>query len=68
MRREDESGGFRRVRLQDLILEELRGLLRDDVTDPTLHGIWINALVLSVDYRHARVHFALRGAEDDGEQ
>jgi ribosome-binding factor A len=68
MPREDESGGFRRVRLQDLILEELRGLLRDDVTDPTLHGVWINALVLSVDYRHARVHYALRGTEEDARQ
>jgi ribosome-binding factor A len=65
MRQEDESSGFRLVRLQELILEELRGLLRDDVTDPTLHGVWINTLVLSVDYRHARVHYALRGKEDD---
>jgi ribosome-binding factor A len=68
MRQDDESSGFRLIRLQELILEELRGLLRDDVTDPTLHGVWINALVLSVDYRHARVHYALRGTEDEARQ
>jgi ribosome-binding factor A len=68
MRQEDESSGFRLIRLQELILEELRGLLRDDVTDPTLHGVWINALVLSVDYRHARFHYALRGTEDEARQ
>ncbi|WP_394835450.1 ribosome-binding factor A [Pendulispora rubella] len=63
MRREDEHSGFRHIRLQDLILEELRGLLRDDVSDPTLEGVRITALVLSVDYRHARVHFALKSQD-----
>jgi ribosome-binding factor A len=61
MRQEDE--GFRIIRLQELLSMELRALLRDDVTDPALSGVWINALVLSVDYRHARVHYALRGTE-----
>jgi ribosome-binding factor A len=68
MRQENEGSGLRHIRLQELMLEELRGLLRDDVSDPTLHGIWINALVLSVDYRHARVHYALRGAEAETRQ
>lgn len=61
-RRDDEHGGVRHLRLQELMLSELRGLLRDDVTDPALTGVRINALVLSVDYRHARVHFAIRDA------
>jgi ribosome-binding factor A len=25
--------------------------------------VWLNALVLSVDYRHARVHYVLQGSE-----
>lgn len=33
--------------------------MRDDVSDATLADVWITAVVLSVDYRHARVHFAL---------
>ncbi len=66
MRREDESStGFRHIRLQDLIVEELRGLLRDDVSDPALAGVRITAIVLSVDYRHARVHFALQASDDE---
>ncbi len=66
MRREEEGGGagHRHPRLQGLILEELRALLRDDVTDPALFAVRITAAVLSVDYRNARVHFGTIGAEE----
>lgn len=65
MRREEEGAGHRHERVQGLILEELHALMRDDVSDPTLAGVRISAVVLSVDYRHARVHFALAaGAEE----
>lgn len=57
MRRDEESAGHRHARLQGLILDELRALLRDDVADPALAGVRIASVVLSVDYRHARVHF-----------
>jgi ribosome-binding factor A len=63
MRREDEGAGHRHERVQGLILEELRALMRDDVTDPTLAGVAIAAVVLSVDYRHARVHFTVAAEE-----
>jgi ribosome-binding factor A len=33
--------------------------MRDDVSDPALADVRITAVVLSIDYRHARVHFAL---------
>jgi ribosome-binding factor A len=68
MRQENESSGLRHIRLQELMLEELRGLLRDDVSDPALHGVRINALVLSVDYRHARIHYALQGTQAEARQ
>ena len=58
MRRE-EGAGHRHERVQGLILEELRALMRDDVSDPTLGDVRIAAVVLSADYRHARVHFVL---------
>ena len=35
--------------------------MREDIADPALIGARITSLVLSVDYRHARVHFALQG-------
>ncbi|MBX3192669.1 MAG: ribosome-binding factor A [Labilithrix sp.] len=41
------------------ILEELRAILRDDVSDPELYGARISAVVLSPDYRSARVHFVV---------
>src|SRR5206468_713314 len=59
MKRSDESAGHRHARLEELILEELRGLFRDDVSDPALGSVRITGLVLSVDYRNARVHYAL---------
>src|SRR5262245_10796412 len=64
MRGEEEAAGYRHARLQGLILEELRALLRDDVSDPALENVRIATVVLSVDYRHARVHFTVRGSED----
>jgi ribosome-binding factor A len=44
-------------------LDELRALLRDDVSDPTLTDVRVVAVLLSVDYRHAKVHFVLRATE-----
>lgn len=41
------------------ILEELRSILRDDVTDPELEGVRLTALVLAPDSKMARVHFAV---------
>jgi ribosome-binding factor A len=61
MKLDREGAAHRHGRLERLILEELRALLREDIADPTLFDARITSLVLSVDYRHARVHFALRG-------
>ena len=62
MRREEEEGaGHRHLRVQSLVLEELRALLRDDVSDPALADVRVVAALLSVDYRHAKVHFVLSG-------
>ena len=60
MKPDRESAGHRHARLERLILEELHALLREDVGDPALRGARITSLVLSVDYRHARVHFVVR--------
>jgi ribosome-binding factor A len=70
MRRDDDSdcAGHRHARLQGLILEELRALLRDDVADPALASVRVTATVLSVDYRQARVHFATLGNRRDPDQ
>jgi ribosome-binding factor A len=58
MKRDEDGAGHRHLRLQRIVLEELRALLRDDVSDPALFAVRITAVILSVDYRHARVHFA----------
>ena len=64
MKRKDEGGaghGHRHARLEELILEELQGLFRDDVSDPALAGVRITRLVLAIDYRSARVHHMVQG-------
>lgn len=57
-RRRDDSIGTRHARLHELILEELRSILRDDIDDPRLETVRITALVLASDLRSARVHYA----------
>jgi ribosome-binding factor A len=53
--------GHRHARLQQLLHEELNGLVRDDVADPDLFGVVFTSVELSVDYRNARVRFAVPG-------
>jgi ribosome-binding factor A len=64
MRRDEEGAGHRHLRVQSLVFEELRALLRDDVSDPALANVRVVAVVLSVDYRNAKAHFVLSGAPD----
>ena len=53
------AGSVRHQRVESSILEELRSILRDDVTDPELEGVRLTAIVLSPDSKKARVHFAV---------
>jgi ribosome-binding factor A len=62
-----ESAGHRHQRLETTILEELALLLRDDVSDPELEGVQFRAVVLSADYRSARVHFMVPASRSRAE-
>jgi ribosome-binding factor A len=59
MKRDHEGAGHRHQRLEVSILEELRSLLRDDVSDPDVEGARITAVALSPDYKNAKVHFVI---------
>ncbi len=61
MRPEHDGPTPRHARLEQLLLDELRGLFRDDVEDPALQGVEIAAAVLSVDYKHLRLHYTYTG-------
>ncbi len=63
---QQEASGYRHQRLEQLLREEIRSLLRDEVTDPSLDGVRITAVLLSVDYKNARVHFTASGPEPTG--
>lgn len=45
-------------------------MLRDEVSDPALTDVHVTSVVLSIDYRHARVHVSIPGspASADGER
>lgn len=57
----------RHVRIEHLLLEELQGLLRDEVQDPSLAGITLLSVHLSPDGGHARVAYVVTAplAEED---
>ncbi len=59
MKRDNEGAGYRHQRLEVTIAEELRSLLRDDVSDPDLDRLGVTAVALSPDYKNAKVHFVI---------
>jgi ribosome-binding factor A len=56
--RQESGVGMRHQRVEVSIQQELASILRDDVNDPELEGVRVTGVVLSPDYRSARVHFA----------
>lgn len=65
---DDDEGaaapGHRGPRLEQIILEELGGLLRDEMNDPRLDDVRFTRVELSGDYASARVWFGVRGGAD----
>lgn len=61
MKHHEDRGAaeHRHQRVETAILDELRSILRDDVTDPELEGVRLTALVLAPDGKLARVHYAV---------
>jgi ribosome-binding factor A len=60
MKHEKEGAGhYRHQRVESSILEELRSILRDDITNPVLEGVRLTAIVLAPDSKVARIHFAV---------
>ena len=64
-----QAAGHRHARLQQILLEELGALVRDELSDPKLDGVMVTSVELSVDYRNARVRFwAARAAPPSREE
>jgi ribosome-binding factor A len=68
-RNEDRDGceGFRVVRLQELIREEVNLILRNEVRDPRLDGVVITMVELARDGSCARLWFTAEGEDDKRE-
>jgi ribosome-binding factor A len=54
-----QDDGYRRLRLEHIILEELNSLLRDEVEDPSLEGVHVVSVELSPDYRLAKASYQI---------
>jgi ribosome-binding factor A len=61
---EVEAAGHRHARLQQILHEELSSILRDEVGDPRLDDVSLTSVVLSVDYRNARVMYVGDGERE----
>jgi ribosome-binding factor A len=64
--RRDRRGGdgTRRLRLQELIREEVNYLLRNEVRDPRLDGVVVTMVELAADGSRARLWFTSDSNED----
>lgn len=54
-----DHAGHRQARLEHILHHELQSLLDDEASDPSLEGIRVLAVHLSVDGGHARVAYAV---------
>jgi ribosome-binding factor A len=68
-RDEDRDGGqgFRILRLQELIREEVNLILRNEVRDPRLDGVVVTMVELAGDGSCARLWFTAEGEDDKRE-
>lgn len=62
---EGDATGHRPHRLENILLEQLQSLVRDEASDPALGGLVLVSLRLSVDGGHARVAYAVVAALRD---
>jgi ribosome-binding factor A len=60
-----DAVGHRPHRLENILLEQLQSLLRDEASDPALAGLVLVSLQLSVDGSHARVAYAVEAPLGD---
>lgn len=58
------AAGHRHARLQQIIGEEIAALVRDELEDPDVSGIVVLGTTLSVDYKNAKIRFALASDEN----
>jgi ribosome-binding factor A len=56
--------GHRQARLEHVLLDELQSLIRDEASDPSLHGVQLLGVQLSPDAGHARVAYAVVASLD----
>lgn len=67
MRARSKAEPFRHERVERAILEELRGLLQAEVSNPALGGAWIIDVQLSGDGKNARATYAVRSGGDEAQ-
>jgi ribosome-binding factor A len=61
---DERANGYRHQRLEELIVDELRSLFRDDIEDPAFADVDILGVELSADYKNVRVFYWRGNAEE----
>jgi ribosome-binding factor A len=56
---------YRNERLAESLREELEELIGYELSDPRIGSATVSHVYLSLDHRHAHVHLALKGTEDE---
>ena len=64
-REREDRGGFRTIRLQELIRDELNALLRNELRDPRLGSVVVTMVELAGDGGCARIWFTAETNEDE---
>ncbi len=62
---EGDAARHRPHRLEHILLEQLRSLIRDEAADPALDGVRLVSLGLSIDGGHARIAYAVEATLRD---
>jgi ribosome-binding factor A len=59
---------YRRLKLQDLLREEISSIILRDIKDPGFGLITILGVAMTEDLKHAKVYYSIYGSDEDKEK
>jgi ribosome-binding factor A len=59
---------YRRLKLQDLLREEISSIILRDIKDPGFGLITILDVAMTEDLKHAKVYYSIYGSDEDKEK
>jgi len=59
---------YRRLKLQDLLREEISSIILRDIKDPGLGMVTILDVKMTEDLKHAKIYYSIYGSEEEKEK